>query len=548
MAYYLCVKTNKTQVKYTAYGTEYQVCLPMNLEIIIPSDEPVRLLSAVTEELDYSRLTATYSRLGRIEYSPRLLFKVVLYGCSRGIYKTREIERACRENVNFMYLLEGRRPPDHNTIARFRKEHLPYAVEDLLNQMVNLLIQHGEISFEESAVFIDGTKIEANANRYSFVWKTAVTKRQAKLGKKIAEELPKLLEASGTGIAVPCTITVQKLKKLRKGLYAKKTETNITFVRGKGHHKSGLQKAIEAVNDWLEKLKRYNLDIHICGDRNSYSKTDSDATFMHMKEDHMKNGQLKPGYNVNVATVSEYIIGNYISADRTDTKTFIPFLKKLCNIYPVRRVTVDSGYESEENYKYVDGSEQLSLFVKPSDHEQKKKRKYKTDIGRRENMAYDAEKDEYTCAQGKKLQATAVKSRKSETGYVQEVTVYECADCKDCPVKEKCIRQKKTDKTPLEDRVKRLNVSKYFIRQREAMEKKISTEEGILLRVNRSIQAEGVFAMVKEDMNFRRFLTRGNANVMVEWYLVSMAYNILKLHHKIQTGRLGTHLFALGVA
>ena len=106
----------------------------------------------------------------------------------------------------------------------------------------------------------------------------------------------------------------------------------------------------------------------------------------------MKNGQLKPEYNVNVATVSEYIIGNYISADRTDTKTFIPFLKKLCNMHPVQRVVVDSGYESEENYNYVDGSEQLSLFVKPADHEQKKKRKYKTDIGRRENMAYDAEK------------------------------------------------------------------------------------------------------------------------------------------------------------
>ena len=302
----------------------------MNLEIIIPSDEPVRLLNAVTEELDYRRLTATYSRLGRIEYSPRLLFKIVLYGCSRGIYGTREIERACRENVNFMYLLEGHRPPDHNTIARFRKEHLPYAVEDLLNQMVKLLVQWGEISFEESAVFIDGTKIEANANRYSFVWKTAVTKRQAKLGEKIAEELPKLLEASATGIVAP------------------------------------------------------------------------------------------------------YII--------------------------------------------------------------------------------------------------------------------ECADCKNCPVKEKCIRQKKTDKTPLEDRRKRLNVSKYFIQQREAMEKKISTDEGILLRINRSIQAEGVFAMVKEDMNFRRFLTRGNANVMVEWYLVSMAFNILKLHHKIQTGRLGNHLFVPGAA
>lgn len=184
----------------------------MNLEIIIPSDEPVRLLNAVTEELDYRRLAATYSRLGRIEYSPRLLFKIVLYGCSRGIYATREIGRACRENVNFMYLLGGHRPPNHNTIARFRKEHLPYAVEDLLDQMVKLLVVHGEISFEKSAVFIDGTKIEANANRYSFVWKTAVTKRQAKLGEKIAEELPKLLEASGSGIAVPYIITVQRLK------------------------------------------------------------------------------------------------------------------------------------------------------------------------------------------------------------------------------------------------------------------------------------------------------------------------------------------------
>lgn len=161
----------------------------------------MRLLSAVAEELDYSRLTATYSRLGRIEYSPRLLFKVVLYGCTRGIYAIREIERACRENVNFMYLLEGHRAPDHNTIARFRRDHLPYAVEDLLNQMVRLLVRYSEISFEESAVFIDGTKIVAIANPVC-------------------------------------------------------------------------KKAIETINDWLERLKRYNLDIHICSDRNSYSKTE----------------------------------------------------------------------------------------------------------------------------------------------------------------------------------------------------------------------------------------------------------------------------------
>ena len=159
-------------------------------------------------------------------------------------------------------------------------------------------------------------------------------------------------------------------------------------------------------------------------------------------------------------------------------------------------------------------------------------------------MPYDEERDEYTCAQGRKLSAVYTKSRKTETGYVQEVTVYECSDCKGCPVKEKCIRQKKTDKVPLTERTKRLNVSKYFAKQRHAMEEKISTEEGILLRINRSIQAEGVFAVVKEDMNFRRFMLRGKANVTVEWNMVSMAYNIMKLHHKIQTGRLGNHLIA----
>ena len=142
------MKKNKTQVEYTAYGTGYQVCLPLNIEKIIPSDEPVRLLSAVLEELNYNKLTATYSRSGRIEYSPRLLFKVVLYGCARGIYQSREIERTCRENINFMYLLEGKAAPDHNTIARFRRNHLPEAIEDLIHQLVELLIAHEERSAE----------------------------------------------------------------------------------------------------------------------------------------------------------------------------------------------------------------------------------------------------------------------------------------------------------------------------------------------------------------------------------------------------------------
>ena len=183
----------------------------------------------------------------------------------------------------------------------------------------------------------------------------------------------------------------------------------------------------------------------------------------------------------------------------------------------------------------------MALYVKPSNHEQKKKQKYRTDIGRRENMAYDAEADSYTCAAGKQLSFDYDKSSKTKTGFVMTTSVYSCKECAGCPMKEKCIRAG-SSKKPLEERNKVIYVSRRFAAQREAMEERINTEQGKLLRVNRSIQAEGVFAMVKEDMNFRRFLLRGSVKVTVEWTLLSLAYNILKLHHKLQKGRLGTGL------
>jgi hypothetical protein len=188
-----------------------------------------------------------------------------------------------------------------------------------------------------------------------------------------------------------------------------------------------------------------------------------------MKEDHMLNGQLKPGYNVNVATVNEYVIGSYISSDRTDTRTFIPFTEKLLGCgYDIRRMVLDSGYESEENYRYVQDHEDISLFVKPANHEQKKKRKYKSDISRRENMAYDSENDAYTCANGKLIRSSYEKHSKSASGLELTTTVYECSDCNGCPLKEKCIRFCGSKK-PLEERHKVLYVSKRFARQREAM-------------------------------------------------------------------------------
>ena len=373
----------KIQLDYTSNGSVYQLVLPMDIGEIIPEDDSVRLLNATMERMDYKELYAAYSRQGRIEYSPKDLFKIVIYGYMNRIYSSRDIESACRRDINFMYLL-GRHPaPDHNTIARFRSERLPYAIDGLLVQLVDLLRDSGEISGE--TIFVDGTKIEANANRYSFVWKKTITKNEEKMQEKMGKELPTIASEFGIHFHVGDTIKVQEIKKLRKRLRALAKKKGIIFVHGSGKRKTSLQRAIETVEGYLVRLKSYNDYNHSLGERNSLSKTDRDATFMRMKEDHMLNGQLKPAYNVNIAVDSEYIVGTYISSDRSDSKTIIPFMEQLKD-YKYKKIVADAGYESEENYTYFEEQEQLA-FIKPTNHEKAKTRKYKNDIGRRENMS-----------------------------------------------------------------------------------------------------------------------------------------------------------------
>ena len=520
-----------------------QLVMPLNCEINIGKNAPVRLLNAVMERMDYSKLYAAYSRLGRIEYSPKILMKIMVYGYMRKQISSRALEACCRENLHFIYLLEGQRAPDHNTINRFRKNILTQeAGQDILRQLVLLLHQSGLLSFE--AAFIDGTKIEANANKYSFVWRKAVVRNADKLYRKIHEELPIKLKEAGIRFYVPERIAIRHLKKLRKQIHERIKQEKIEIVHGRGARKTALQRLSEWVDQWIARLKKYTNSIHICGERNSYSKTDQDATFMHMKEDHMRNGQLKPGYNVNVATCSEFIIGSYISSDRNDMHTLIPFMEQLRETYKgknIDKAVVDSGYESEENYCWFESRPETELYVKPSNHEARKQKKYRTDISRRENMKYDREANTYTCAAGKFLRETREKRTRTRSGIEIITSIYECAECAGCPLKEKCIRASGSKK-PLEERHKVVYVSKRFARQREEMEIKISARNGQLLRVNRSIQAEGTFAYIKQDLDFRRFLLRGNVKVAAEWLLFSLALNILRLHHKIQKGRLGSGL------
>ena len=531
------------QKDYTSFSLYYQIKLPLDLEISIPSDDPVRLVSAFVEEMDLSELYKTYGRIRKNQATPRQMLKLVIYAAMNRIYSSRDIRKACKRDINFMYLLEGMPAPDHATIARFISLHFSVCAKTLLAQMSDLLYLLGEISGK--TIFIDGTKIESAANKYTFVWKKAITKNQGRLYTKLSSFVAECEELYGMKTVYHDRISIHTLKRLKKQLCRIKVREGIVFVHGTGRRKTQLQKSLEQLDRYLEKLKEYTKKLYTLGDRNSYSKTDPDATFMRMKEDAMLNGQLKPAYNIQHGVDSEYITWIDISPRPTDTRTLIPFLKDMESYlrFKYSEIVADAGYESEENYLFIESNGQTA-YIKPQNYEISKTRKYKKDISRRENMEYHEDRDSYICRNGRELTVTNERRSKTTSGYVSIKTYYRCSDCTGCPYKTECIKGNNC-KTPMEKRNKVLMVSKTMSQKRAEDLERITSEYGTMLRMNRSIQAEGSFADVKEDMNFRRYLYRGKVNALAESILLAMGRNINKLHCKIQTGRTGSHLFAL---
>ena len=531
------------QPDYTAFKGYYQIKLPLEMETMIPADDPVRLLSAFVEGMNLSELYKTYDRIRKNQASPRQMFKIMVYAAMNGIYSSRDIETACRRDINFMYLLEGKPVPDHATIARFISLHLSNCSKDLLSEVTSNLFSLGEISGK--TVFIDGTKIEAAANKYTFVWKKAVTRNQARLFEKISAFMAECEALYGLRIVYQRKVSLHTMKRLRKKLYKIKEDEGIVFVHGIGKRKSQLQRSIETLESYIEKLKEYTKKLHICGDRNSYSKTDPDATFMRLKEDAMLNGQLKPAYNLQHAVDAQYITWLDLTPRPADSSVLVSFLKDMQGHLPFkyREVVADAGYESEESYVFMENNGQ-EAYIKPLNYEISKTRKYRKDIGRRENMTYDEQEDCYICYDNRKLVVVKERIRHNRNGYASTETIYECLTCDGCPCKEQCIHGNNWS-IPMEQRTKRVWVSKVMKEKRRKALERITTDYGTQLRVNRSIQAEGSFAMIKEAMGFRQYLYRGRENVLAQSVLAAIAHNINKLHFKIQGGRTGQFLIDL---
>ena len=542
-------------------------------ELSLPDDDPVYTLKKVMEEMDFSGLLARYSNKGRNGFNPIMKYGVLTYASMRGIRSVDRIVELCERDLAFIWLTQGERPKRDAFYDFIDKKLTPEILEDLNYQFLRRLKKEGLITLE--ALYVDGTKIEANANRYTFVWRGTLNYHLAGLldtidalytrynallnengyGEKYAlgnirmfiiegmdkvrdiieknrkRKLTKYKKLSNNSIIEIDNCSPLELLNLQKNLSLIADREGIPFVYGKGKKRSELQQLYEDLEVCGKRLMEYRECFEIMGkDRNSYSKTDLEATFMRMKDDHMMNGQLKPAYNVQIAVENYFIIHTYVSNDRTDYNTLIPVVQKHLLAFGegLKEVTADSGYCSEKNLVFLKENG-IESYIKLQDHEKRKTRAYKNDIGKYYNMTMQIFEDEhyYICHDGRELRHIRTETKNQE-GYTQTFEVYGCADCSGCPHKAQCLYKYDPEKDA--DKNKVIKINERWEGLKEQSNANIQSEKGILNRQIRSIQTEGHFGDIKENDNFRRFHHRSAAKVYKEFLLYAIGRNINKYH------------------
>ena len=566
--------TTMNQSYYNEFFEKGQLKIHFDLyQIGFPSDDPVYTLKKVLEELNYSSLLAQYSQKGRKGYNPIMMFAVLTYANMRGVRAIDRIVELCERDIAFIWLTKGQKPK-RDAFYDFMKRKLTNQIlDDLHYQFLRRLQKEGLVTL--NTLFIDGTKIEANANRYTFVWRGSINYHLAglldtidalytrynafildsgfdhkyhlkevqmfvvegmdRVRKVIAEnrrrkrmKYKKL--SNNTRIEIDHCSPIELLK-LQTNLTRIADGEGITFTNWKGKRKSELQKLYEEIETCGQRLLKYKDHYEILGsDRNSYSKTDIEATFMRMKDDHMMNGQLKPAYNVQIAVENYFIIHHYISNDRTDYNTLLPVIekhKKAFSTYP-KEVTADSGYSSEKNLLYLKQQE-IKSYIKLQTHEKMKKRAYKEAIGKHYNMMYMVEDDThyYRCYDGRRLEHLRSETSKQD-GYTRAMEVYGCEDCGGCEHKARCLYRYNEVRDA--DKNKVMKVNEIWEELKSESHANIQSEQGILNRHIRSIQTEGHFGDLKENDQFRRFNYRSSEKVYKEFLLYAIGRNINKYH------------------
>ena len=494
------------------------------LNLSIPLDGTyssyIEALDALYSSLDYSLFYRKEKRGRPYCLHPSKMMVLIIYAYMNGTFSSREIEKLMKRDCVCMKVLGTDRIPDHSTIDRFiRSNH--DAIADIMRQSVMRLKELGEL--DGRTVFQDGTKIESVAGKYTFVWLSACEKNLVKAFSRISAI------AASYGFGPDIT---EKNAMAVIGLFEdlmQKRGIRFPSSGGRGHNLSQEQRDWKKMREEKQKITDYIYWIRKMKEtgRNSLSKTDEDATFMRMKEDHMKNGQLKAAYNMQNLVQNGYVIACGAFMDRTDYRTMIPMLEKLEEEgFSYDSYCADSGYDIKDNYIWLD-EHGKKAYIKPQYHEENKKRKNRKNPSLKCNYAYDENADVFTCLRGHKLYHV------EDTAKGQ---VYEARrGCKSCPLRKQCMLSQAAKHD-----YKRLTIDIEAEKYRRKSETLITSDEGIEIRINRSIQAEGSFSLLKAAFGYRRFRTHGIRNIETEWIILCMAGNALRYSIRLANSRSGT--------
>lgn len=487
--------------------------LPPSLEELVPENHMVRVVDAVIDRLDISDILSTYRGGGNSAFNPKMMLKVLVFAYLSNVYSSRRIEELLKRDIYFMWLA-GMKRPDFRTINYYRGKRLKEGFDAVFTQVVRLLHEEGFVSLKVQ--YIDGTKIESVANKYTFVWRGSVEKYDTRLKAK-TEALLRQIEQSHA--------IENRENPAAEELTAEEVAERVERIREKvdaDNLSKEERKALKQIEtDAVPRMNRYKEQLETMGSRNSYSKTDPDATFMRMKEDAMLNGQLKPGYNVQISTENQFITNFGIYQRPADTLTMTNYLESFKTRYGMQsdEIVADSGYGSEENYEYM-FSNGMIPYVKYNMFHVEQRRGYRNNPFRVSNLFYNPEDDFYVCPMGQKMKFIRQEKRYTASGYQQTVSVYRASRCEGCPLRGQCHKSKR-------DRQIEVNhtLDDYKARARELL----TSEQGLKHRSKRPIEPEAVFGQIKECGGFRRLRLKGLTGAKIDFGLKALAHNLRKL-------------------
>ncbi len=491
----------------------------------IAENDPVRVVDAIVEGLDLKDFRKLYRERGRCPYHPKMMLKIILYAYMNNIYSCRKIERQVRRDIHFIWLAAQERP-DFVTINRFRNR-----VKDVINriftQTVLLLSDRGFITLDVE--YVDGTKIESKANRYTFVWRKTVGKNRARLQERIRALLQQIDEviaqdkaAESEAVEFTPEALTTLIGELKDALASEPEPTDKERKKARREQK----RRIKELERHRDRLEEYDSRLERTGGRNSMSKTDPDATFMRMKEDAMNNGQTKPGYNLQISTENQFITDFALFPNPTDTLTLIPFFNSFLGRYGhlPSVVVADSGYGSEENYRFMDEAG-IEAYVKYNRFHIEQRPRYKANPFHHDNFHYNAEEDYYVCPMGQHMTRIGTRRDKTAGGYTTESACYRAQNCRGCPLR--CLCYNASDDRRI------IKVNHRLDGYKRKARGLLASEEGLRHRGRRCIEPKAVFGQMKSNMAYRRFRHFGKDKVTMDFAFFAIAFNIKKMCSKI---------------